>query len=265
MLRLWGDEEEGLLALEDVVVHTAATEIDVEVGVAVCNRHQAVELDTWELALVNLFLWPYLILKVDIANHFWPTKQASKCRLGYLETDDVANMLIIRLFLVVVCPPAKIPFAARILRLDINDIEWIVCSHHVGHLPDSQTFRHDHVELVLAIVRDSVIFQVFGVDHLKILKILKMFVRNVVRSSAVPVDGSSCLCLLTQIPGPRIPRCWDADWLDESSTSLEEFSSDQLWSHAREHLRVERESSVFDRLDVMVFVTVFAGLENAAL
>ena len=41
------DEEEDLLALQDVVPHRGAAKVDVEVGVALLHGHQAILLDLW--------------------------------------------------------------------------------------------------------------------------------------------------------------------------------------------------------------------------
>ena len=69
VLRFRWYEEESLLPLQDMVVDAASTKVNVEVSVAVGNRHQAIELNLWPLPLIKLLLWPDLILEVNVAYH----------------------------------------------------------------------------------------------------------------------------------------------------------------------------------------------------
>ena len=85
----WRDEEEDLLALDDIVPDRGAAKINVEVIVAACRSHEEIAFDSGVVALVAVALRPQMLNPVNLAHEARPSDVLRQLGRRELERDDI--------------------------------------------------------------------------------------------------------------------------------------------------------------------------------
>lgn len=161
-----------------MVINRRAPKVNVEVCVAIGDRHEAIKANTAR-AISEIIGRPNVVLQVKIANNFWATQEFAEPCVRDFKTDDVAYSLFTG-GLIVISPVAEIPFCVvRVLHLDVDDCERIVRPYKLSDFANCKVLRYDHVELVLTIIETGFIFKKIGVGVLVlIVMVFKCGVRN---------------------------------------------------------------------------------------